>query len=331
MGPTTLLKRPIEPAPRIGVALGSGSARGWAHIGVLQELEAAGIRPQVICGTSVGALVGAVAAAGRLDALAGWATGLEWWDIVRYVVEPGSGGLVDGERLMRAYAEQVGEPMVESLPITFAAVAAELNSGREVWLRQGPLIDVVRASIALPGVFSPVRRDGAWLVDGGLVDPVPVSVCRALGAELVIAVNLNHLLAGRQARARKRDDSRSRVLLELGERLQSLRFGGPGLLAKLQQSEAGPESAPSMFEVMAGALNIMQDRITRSRMAGDPPDVTVAPRLDQLALFDFDRAGDAIAEGRAAMRRALPGLLELHPGLIGPQQSAPQLTQSDES
>lgn len=251
--------------------------------------------------------------------------------MVRYVVEPGSGGLVDGERLMRAYAEQVGHPAVESLPVAFAAVAAELSSGREVWLRQGDLIEAVRASIALPGVFSPVRRDGTWLVDGGLVDPVPVSLCRALGADLVIAVNLNHLLAGRQGRARKRDDSRSRMLLELGERLQSLRFGAPGLLAKLQQPAGSPEAAPGIFEVMAGALNIMQDRITRSRMAGDPPDVVVAPRLDQLALIDFDRAGEAIAEGRAAMRRALPGLLELHPSLIGPESSEKQPDAGDES
>jgi NTE family protein len=300
---------------RVGVALGSGSARGWAHIGVLRELAAAGVQPAVICGSSIGALVGAAAAAGRLEPLAEWVSGLEWWDIVRYVVEPGSGGLVDGERVMRAYAERVGEVAIEALPVSFGAVATELASGRELWLREGPLLEAVRASMALPGLFAPVRRDGRWLVDGGLVNPVPVSLCRAMGADLVIAVNLNHQLATRHARSRRRQAVPAQTLSALGSRLQeALRGGAPALAAWL----VGPprqDAAPSIFDVLAGALNIMQDQITRSRMAGDPPDLVIAPRLDHLALLDFDRAEEAIVEGQAAVRRALPGLRDLYPGI----------------
>jgi NTE family protein len=285
----------------------------------LQELADAGIQPSVIAGTSIGALVGAAAAAGRLEALATWVVKLEWWDILRYVVEPGSGGLVDGDRLMRAYTEQVGDTPLELLPLTFGAVAADLNSGREIWLRQGSLRDAVRASIALPGLFAPVLRDGIWLVDGGLVDPVPVSLCRALGADLVIAVNLNQQYADRRLEARRRDGSRSEVLLQLGSRLQEMLAAGPSFLARLAPSaKPGQPTVPGILEVMAGALYVMQERITRSRMAGDPPELLVSPRLEHLGLFDFDRAEEAIVEGRAATRRVLPALLEIRPDIVTP-------------
>ncbi|TCO82723.1 NTE family protein [Plasticicumulans lactativorans] len=278
-------------APRVGIALGSGSARGWAHIGVLRALAALDIHPEIVCGTSIGALVGAAYAAERLDALERWVLDIDRWQVLRFI-NPGSGGLVESERLMQAFGEQVEDCAIDSLPRRYACVATELHSGRERWLRRGSLLDAVRASIALPGLLRPVYRDAVWLVDGGLVDPVPVSLCRALGAEVVIAVNLNGELVGRPP-ARPR--SRAAELLEpVAGRLQELLGLG---------REAAPPDTPGLFEVLGGALHIMQDRITRSRMAGDPPDVLLAPRLGQIALFEFDRAPEAIAVGRAAVEQ----------------------------
>ncbi|HEB80592.1 MAG TPA: patatin, partial [Chromatiales bacterium] len=186
---------------RIGVALGSGSARGWAHIGVLQALRRAGVEPDVVCGTSIGALIGGAYALGDLDALGDWVRGLTRRDVVRLLdVRLTGGGLIQGERLMRFFRSRSYDSPIEGLSKAFSAVATDLGTGREVWLGRGPLIDAVRASFALPGLFAPVRRDGHWLVDGALVNPVPISVCRALGAEVVIAVNLNGDRVGRHPR-----------------------------------------------------------------------------------------------------------------------------------
>ena len=181
--------------PRLGIALGSGSARGWAHIGVLRGLEQAGIVPDVVSGASIGALVGAAYASNRLDRLEEWVAQIDWWEIIRYM-DLRLGG-VEGERLMRAFRERVEDAPIETLPKPFGAVATDLQTGREVWFQEGSLLEAVRASIALPGLFSPVRHQDRWLVDGGLVDPLPVSLCRALGADRVVAVNLNGDIVGK--------------------------------------------------------------------------------------------------------------------------------------
>jgi NTE family protein len=197
--------------PRLGIALGSGSARGWAHIGVLRALEQAGIVPDVVSGTSIGALVGAAYASGRLDPLEEWVARIDWWEIIRYM-DMSRGG-VEGERLMRAFGERVEDVPIETLPKPFGAVATDLLTGREVWFQNGSLLEAVRASIALPGLFSPVRFQERWLVDGGLVDPLPVSLCRALGAEQVIAVNLNGDIVGRRLPGRSTHRPASNPLL----------------------------------------------------------------------------------------------------------------------
>src|SRR3981081_4862306 len=177
--------------PRIGLALGAGSARGWAHIGAIRALEEHGVKPDVICGTSIGALVGAVYASGQLDQLESWVTGLAWTKVVRLMDITWKGGLIRGQRLFNLFRATFQDRDISELPIPFGAIATELSSGREIWLREGKLLDVGRASIATPGLFTPVIRNGAILVDGGLVNPVPVSMCRALGADLVIAVDLS--------------------------------------------------------------------------------------------------------------------------------------------
>src|SRR3954469_1232092 len=177
--------------PRIGLALGSGSSRGWAHIGAIRALEERGIKIDLICGTSIGALVGAVYASGQLDELEQWVTSLVWSKVWRLMDFSLKGGLIRGHRLFNLFRATFRDLEIGELATPFGAVATELNSGREIWLRSGKLLDVVRASCALPGLFTPVVHNGAVLVDGGLVNPVPVSMCRALGADLVIAVDLS--------------------------------------------------------------------------------------------------------------------------------------------
>jgi len=286
---------------RLGIALGSGSARGWAHIGVLRGLEQAGIVPDVVAGASIGALVGAAYASNRLDRLEEWVAQIDWWDIIRYM-DVRVGG-VEGGRLMQAFRERVEDVPIESLPRPFGAVATDLQTGREVWFQSGSLLEAVRASIALPGLFSPVLHQGRWLVDGGLVDPLPVSLCRALGADRVIAVNLNGNIVGKHFSSRSsRLGGPSPLLARLSAGLQAM-LGNNGRAA--DEAEA-VEQPPGLFDVMAGSINIMQDRITRARMAGDPPDVVLAPRLAHLGLMDFDQASAAMTAGLECVRLHLP-------------------------
>ncbi|MDJ0870300.1 MAG: patatin-like phospholipase RssA [Gammaproteobacteria bacterium] len=308
---------------RFGLALGSGAARGWAHIGLLRELLSAGIQPHVVCGTSIGALVGAAYVNDSLDALEDWVKHLTRRDIVRYMdIELfGRGGLATMERLLDFLRTLLGDVQVEQLQKTFAAVATDIRSGREVWLQHGSLLDAVRASAALPGLFTPVRHGDQWLVDGGLVNPVPVSVCRALGADIVIAADLNTGLMGKHSAARDRIPESDEAALPsapgglAGQITASLRRGTDSLIGQLRRTH--PEM-PHLFEVLAGSLNVMQDRITRSRMAGDPPDILLMPRLRHLALLEFDRATEAIEEGRQSVARMLPAIEFLLASLDSP-------------
>jgi len=306
-------KRQQGGTPRVGLALGSGSARGWAHIGIIEALEEAGIRPEVVCGASIGALVGAAYASGNLPWLHEWVETLSWWDVVRLMDVRLNGGFIEGERLMDIFREYVEDQEIGKLSCRFAAVATDLETGREQWLEEGSLLDVVRASMALPGLFSPARYQERWLVDGGLVNPVPVSLCRALGAEVVIAVNLNGDIVGkRRKRPQERAAQEGRLDPLMNRLNESLRRNLPAALLSSGRGADGSGS-PGLFTVLLDSINIMQDRITRSRMAGDPPDIYLAPRLGHLGVLDYDRAAEAIEQGRRSMEKALPelrGLLE---------------------
>ncbi len=292
---------------KIGLALGSGSARGWAHIGVIQTLKQAGIEPDVVCGTSIGALVGAAYAAGQLDRLEQWVRKVTWQDVVGFLDISLDGGLIKGEKLFKNFRDHFSDADFGDLKTPFAAVSTDLESGREVWLQQGSVLDAVRASIALPGLFTPVRNDGRFLVDGGLVNPVPVSVARAMGAEIVIAVDLNSDLIGRHIR-QESDASKAAAESE-SSLLVKLQSG----IASLLSSDTEGEQAhmPSMLDVLAASINIMQVRVTRSRLAGEPPDLIIAPRLARLALMDFHRATEAIEEGGKAAKDLLPDLKKM--------------------
>ncbi|RMG60057.1 MAG: patatin-like phospholipase RssA [Gammaproteobacteria bacterium] len=297
---------------KIGLALGSGSARGWAHVGVIEALADRGIRPDVVAGTSIGALVGGAYASGNLQRLHDWLLTLTRVDVISLMdVSWFGGGLIQGEKLFDFFRQYMSDGQIESLPVPFGAVATELQSGREVWLREGLLSDAVRASIALPGLFTPARLDDTWYIDGGLVNPVPVSLCRAMGADVVIAVNLNGDILGKHLRedAPGNGGRRGNGLLPDALLENELWQKYTGRLRELLGSERLPDwldfrrEGPGMFEVMATAINIMQDRITRSRMAGDPPELLIAPRLAHIQLMEFERASEAIEEGRRAVAR----------------------------
>lgn len=279
--------------PRIGLVLGSGSARGWAHIGVVRALADAGIVPDMICGCSVGALVGAAYAQGSLDRLENWVSNLRWQDVLGLMDVSLSGGLLKGEKLMAFFERHFADPGIGALPIPFACVATDLASGREVWLREGSVAAAVRASAALPGLFAPVMRDGRLLVDGGLVNPVPVSLCRAMGADIVIAVDLGSDIVG--SSLRKNEENGAPPARNWKSRLLS----GIGLAR---------DDTPPLSSVLSASLHIMQTRIARSRLAGEPADVLLAPRLAHLAPMDYHRSGEAIAEGRAAVERMASAL-----------------------
>ena len=299
--------------PQIGLALGSGSARGWAHIGVIEALAQAGIEPDIVCGTSMGSLVGAAYVAGKLDALRQWAVSATWREIIGLIdVRFSNGGLIDGKQVVEFLRRlEIGAP-IESYGKTYAAIATDLATGREIWLQSGPIHEAVRASIALPAIFSPARIDDKWLVDGGLSNPVPVSVCRALGADVIIAINLNGDLLGRRFEAQSEASApTTSVPQEAFDRVLShlppaMREQAAQIALRLLPRAT---SAPGYFDVLANSINIMQDHITRTRLAGEPPHVMLLPRLRDMGLIEFDQAKAAISEGRICVEQALPMLL----------------------
>ncbi|NIP73559.1 MAG: patatin [Gammaproteobacteria bacterium] len=295
---------------RIGLVLGSGSARGWAHIGVLRELGAAGVGVDAVCGASIGALIGGIYACGGLNMLEEWARGLDRADIIRYldIRLLAQGGFAEAGRLMDYFRSRLGDPDIASLGVPFAAVATDLVTGEEVALRKGKLFDTVRASLALPGLLTPMKLGERWLLDGGLVNPVPVSLCRALGAERVIAVNLNADIVGRRISGISRTaaaEHQARPETTLVERL-AVQLRQQADVLKTQV--LGDDDRPGLFDVVSSSVHIMQDRITRGRLDDDPPDVLLEPRLSAIGLLEFDRAAEAIAAGRDCARQALPGL-----------------------
>jgi len=301
--------------PKVGVVLGAGAARGWAHIGALQELAALGLVPDIVVGSSVGAVVGGCFAAGRLAALESFARALTKRRVFSLMdVSFSGGGLIGGDRLRARLEESMGSINIEDLPIRFAGVATEIGTGHEIWLKRGRLVEAMRASYALPGVFEPVRLGGRWLIDGAIVNPVPISVARALGADKVIALNITSDGFGRgtaiqdphhgtQSQTPEPAPSAPRS----GGVIDGLRRGA-GLFRRQMVSE-GP-GAPGIASVMVDAFNITQDRIMRSRLAGDPPDVLVTLRVGKIGLFEFHRADELIAIGREAVRKASDELRE---------------------
>jgi NTE family protein len=307
---TTIEIKPDKAAPRarerphgsqIGIALGAGAARGWSHIGVLERLSESGIEPDVMAGTSIGALVAGCYAAGRLGELKEFALSLTRRRIFSLLDLSWTGsGLLSGDRLRELLEKQVGDMRFADVKTPFICIATELMTGHEIWLRNGLLAPAIRASYALPGVFRPVQIDGQWLIDGAVVNPIPVSPCRAIGARLVISVSLN-------------SDAFNGTVVQEPKALMGLDGAPIGGEPPLERASAlrqmlGGSATPGLTTVLVSAFNISQDRLARSRLAGDPPDINIIPRAPGVGLFDFDKANESIAAGREAAERALPDI-----------------------
>lgn len=318
--------------PRLGLVLGAGAARGWSHIGALRALDELGVEPDVIVGCSSGALVAASYANGRLDLLEEFAHALTWRGVLGYFdLTWKGGGLIEGRWLVDFFREHVGDISIEEMPIPFGAVATELRSGRETWLTHGSLVDAVRASISLPGLVTPIQLGGRWLVDGALVNPVPVSLCRALGADIIIAVSMQGDLVtnnralrlsaeaeGAEAAAPPELAAHSSWLAWLTSPFSG--WGGAGASAALR-SDSGPKLAepgvqppmlsagavpgptvrPGYFDVIGDSFFTVQNFVSRVRLAADPVDILIAPELDDFSVMDFHRGSEAIAAGEAAV------------------------------
>ncbi|CAN5297465.1 patatin-like phospholipase family protein [soil metagenome] len=304
---------PVGKKPTIGLALGGGAARGFAHIGILRTLLANGIVPDIVVGTSIGAVVGGSYAAGHLDTLETWAKGLLPRNIFSYLdIRLNGSGLIGGSKLAAQLEASFGGILIDELPLKFAAVSTEVNTGHEIWITDGRLVEAVRASYALPGIFEPVLIGERWLVDGALVNPVPVSAARALGAEIVIACNVSTDVFGHgtiisahgKAAAEPEPMEETEVVAKRG-------FGKFFSAEKTVKREFfGSAGRPGISTVMVEAFNIMQDRITRSRLAGDPPDVLISPRVGKIGWFDFHRAEEIINHGVRAAERNIESIQE---------------------
>ena len=305
--------------PKIGLALGSGSARGLAHIGVIRALKEAGIHVDCVAGTSIGAAIGAVYASGKLDSLQETYLAMDWKKIAYFfdVVFPKS-GIIDGKKVTDFMREYVHSECIEELPLPFKAVATELNSGEEVVLETGDVMDAVRASISVPGMFTPVRRNGRVLVDGGLVNPVPVNVARAMGADIVIAVDINHGIVEGKAPAPKAKSQPDTDFLQSLPLLGSepYRSAMERIEKGLRSLESNPtliqirawlaeESLPNIFEVLLSSINIMESQITRTRLQIDPPELLIQPPLGSVRFLEFNRAEEVISIGYETTRQQL--------------------------
>jgi NTE family protein len=301
--------------PVIGIALGGGAARGWAHIGVLKTLMDAGLEPDIVAGTSIGAVAGACYVTGRLQALEDFAAALTPRRVFGFLdINFAGSGLITGQRLSSRLENHLQDVTIERLERKFVAVATELGTGHEVWLNKGSLVNALQASFALPGIFRPVKINGRWLIDGALVNPVPVSVCRALGARIVIAVNLSSDSVARGSIIHDQE-----VLADVPMPPEEALPGKNGRAAihlLHRQIFGKSDGAPGISAVMMDAINITQDRIARSRLAGDPPDVTISPKVGSIGLFDFHRAGEAMEQGARAAEKQIDELKALIGGAL---------------
>lgn len=314
---------PPPPPSGIGLALGGGLARGFAHIGILKSFARHAIVPSFVAGTSIGAVVGGCYLAGKLDELEEWALSLTRYKVFSYLdFKVRSAGLIGGNKLISVMEQHLKGLSIEDLPSPFVTIATDLKTGHEVWIRKGNLIEAMRASFALPGIFTPVPRDGRLLIDGALVNPVPTSVCQSLGARMTIAVDLNADLIGKASEPGKNYQKIIGFDIfdnnDVSPEQQSI-FSNFSLTRRLFRRE--DENMPSLFGVMVSSLNIIQDRLTRSRLAGEPPDVHVKPHIGHIGLMEFEKAKELIIAGEAAAERSMPKIKAAVDVFLGNTQS----------
>lgn len=293
--------------PGLALALGGGMARGFAHIGVIKALNRHNIYPSLVSGTSIGAVVGGCYLAGKLDDLESWTRSLNRFKILSYLdIRVRSAGLVGGKKLRDVLNQHFGDMQIEDLTQPMICIATDLTTGHEVWLRRGNITDAMTASFALPGVFPPVMLDDRYLVDGALVNPCPISPCQAMGARMTIAVDLNTDLIGKATKPGQSYQTIAGFDIFNEDDVPNEHqtpFKNSAITRRLFRRE---ENSPSLFGVMVSGLSIMQDRLTRSRLAGEPPDFHIKPPIGHIGLLEFEKAAELITLGEKVTEAAIP-------------------------
>lgn len=285
---------------KIGLALGAGAARGWTHLGIIDALEALGIKIDIVTGCSIGAYVGAAYASGNLPKLKEWAFELSDWQVLRLLgVGISRGGLASGEQVFKLLADEFSAAHFSEMQKPFALTATDLYSGREVIFKEGEVVEAVRASCAIPALFPPVKFNGRWLVDGAVVNPVPVNLCRSLGADFVIAVNLSADFRPEML------DKNTQAHIKAQQKTDETLAKNQSFLRSWFSPEPKDDAPtpPGIMSVMSNSLDIMQARVTRSRLAGDPPDILIEPHLRDVGLLEFEKAQELYAAGKEAVDR----------------------------
>lgn len=287
---------PSHAQPTVALALGTGGARGLAHIGAIEAIEAAGYRIIAVSGSSIGALIGGIYAAGKLDVYRDWVCALQKMDVLKLVDWTLSGaGLIKGERIIDALRELIGEVNIEELPIPFTAVATDLDREREVWLTRGPLFDAIRASIAIPTIFRPHPVHGHRLVDGGLMNPLPLTPLLQSPSDYTVAVNVNsapETLAASQTPVKQtaRTGLRSRIT---------------AFVKRTIRNHDDKIAEPGWMDTLTQSLDLMQENLTGFRLAADRPDLVIEIPRNASAVYEFYRASELIELGRERTQRAL--------------------------
>ena len=303
--------------PKVGLVLGSGASRGWAHIGAIEALEDAGVEISMISGASAGAFIGAAYAGGGLQKVKSFALNMDWRGVLAHldIAFPRS-GFIEGKKvaeLIELYTEAVD---FKDLNIPLTMVATDMHTGEQVLLSKGSITQALRASMGVPGVMTPNRIDGRWLVDGGVVNPLPVDVCRDMGADIVVAVDINSERVSKLPRrgrdsewennAEKTEKTRLEVVTNWIEKYGSV---GKTMRTSIDKWFSSNEPTPHIFDVMSSSLNIMQKRIEKMNLEAHPADILVQPHLGDMSFFDFDEAGHAIQEGYTQTKSLIPELL----------------------
>lgn len=287
---------PAPAKPIVAVALGTGGARGLAHIGAIEAIEAAGYDIVAVSGSSIGALIGGIYAAGKLDVYRDWVTALQKVDVLKLVDWTLSGaGLIKGERIIDVLRELIGEVEIAELPIVFTAVATDLDREREVWLTRGPLFDAIRASIAIPTIFRPHPVHGHRLVDGGLMNPLPMTPLLQSPSDYTVAVNVN---GAPETLSVPSPPLHPKSHKGLHNKIAAY-------VKRTIANHAGGQSEPGWMDTLTQSLDLMQQNLTGFRLAADRPDLVIEVPRNACAVYEFYRASEMIELGRERAERAL--------------------------
>ncbi|WP_420597645.1 patatin-like phospholipase family protein [Neptuniibacter sp.] len=286
----------------VSLVLGSGGARGYAHIGAIEEIERRGYEIVAISGSSIGALIGGMYAAGRLAEYSDWVKSLSWIKVVRLLDFTLSKGAIRGDKIFVQLAEILGNPQIQDLPIDYTAVVADLARQKEVWYQKGSLLDAIRASVAVPGLFTPVIKGASVLVDGGVLNPLPIIPVVSSQADLIIAVDLN-----------TGDVNHSHLKLPSNKYLRRSGMSDEWNMPDVDTSSTENDSKEQneiggRMDILLNSVEVMQASLTEYKIAGYPPDLVVRIPKNLCSFYDFHRAAETIEYGRLATREKLEAL-----------------------